>query len=240
MEAELSTGADDAGMTERDRTARLLRAASHDLRGPLANVRGYASLLAEPRMELPDKARKAVQVILRNADRALLLLREFMDSEQAERGRLELPVEAVSLREALDRALKASAPELDARGVRLSLDEQVQTAVLAEPSALEHILRVLIEHAAERSPSGNEIRLCVRPAGAQIQVIVLDFGPPLSAEQQRTLFDREAHLSQRPKLATGFRLSLASHEARLMEGSLEVASSADGTELSLRLPAAPT
>lgn len=226
---------------ERHKQARLLRAASHDIRGPLANVRSYASLLADPRMELPEKARRAVEVIIRNADKALLLLREFIDSEQATRGILDLPLQPVALQPVVERAVRQATRSLEERQLRLTVDERVQSAVEAEPTALEHIVRVLIDHAAERSEAGGELLLEVfADEGHRICVRMVDRGPRLSQEEQAALFDRDTHLSRRAKLTTGFRLSLAATEAALMGGGLEVSSRDGETSLMLRLRAAPT
>ena len=54
-----------------DSAVRFLSLASHELRGPLATVRTYAALLASPRFALEERVRAAVEVMLRNVDRAL-------------------------------------------------------------------------------------------------------------------------------------------------------------------------
>ncbi|MDQ3263640.1 MAG: HAMP domain-containing histidine kinase [Myxococcota bacterium] len=232
---------DTLDTAERERQWRVLRAASHDIRGPLANVRSYASLLSDPRMELSEKARRSVEVIIRNADRALLLLREFIDSEQVTRGRLELPLEAVDLRGIWAKAVKAVTPLMEERKLRLELDEQVAAAVQAEAGALEHILRVVLEHALSRSPEGGTVSVEIQPLPhAELSIAVTDRGPPLTGEEQEQLFDREAWLEKQRKLSLGFRLSLAQAEARTMGGTLEVSSTTGGTTLELRLPIAAT
>ncbi len=232
---------DTLDTAERERQWRVLRAASHDIRGPLANVRSYASLLSDPRMELNEKARRSVEVIIRNADRALLLLREFIDSEQVTRGRLELPLEAVDLRGIWAKAIKAITPLLEERGLRVELDEQVAAAVQAEAGALEHILRVVLEHALSRSPDSGTVSVEIQPLPhGELAIAVTDRGPPLTGEEQEQLFDREAWLEKQRKLSLGFRLSLAQAEARTMGGTLEVSSETGGTTLELRLPIAAT
>lgn len=241
MEASESNQELNEAGDERHRQARLLRAASHDIRGPLANVRSYASLLADPRMELSDKARRSIEVIIRNADKALLLLREFIDSEQAERGILDLPTQAVALRPVLDKALRPLTSLVEEKKLTLHVDDRVQASVEAEPSALEHILRVLVEHAIDRSAEGATVRVQTFDGeDGRLGVRVVDHGVPLSTDEQASLFDREAHLARRAKLTLGFRLSLAATEAGLMGGRLRVQSDADQTALELRLPATPT
>ena len=54
-----------------DSAVRFLSLASHELRGPLGTVRTYAALLASPRFALEERVRTAVEVMLRNVDRAL-------------------------------------------------------------------------------------------------------------------------------------------------------------------------
>ena len=54
-----------------DSASRFLSLATHELRGPLGTVRTYAALLASPRFALDERVRTAVEVMLRNVDRAL-------------------------------------------------------------------------------------------------------------------------------------------------------------------------
>ena len=221
---------------ERDRKARLFRVANHDLRGPVANVRSYISLLKSQAKELPPRAQRSAEVIERNADRALALLGEFFDFMQAREGCLELAIEPTEVRPLIEGAVKAASALSAEAGVCVEADIPELPPALVEGNALGHALAVLVERAIGRCPHGGKVRVAAHRGEGGLEISVLDSGPAPSEDEIQGLCDPDGWLDREGKLSLGFRVAVAAEEIRTMGGDL---SAQTGTsEVVLRLPLA--
>lgn len=150
------TGGDQPVEGQAEREVRLLRIAAHDMRGPLANVRSYADLVLAGRAPLEPRVERAMGVIRRNADRALAMLEETVETLRLDRGGLPVEPEATefapSWKRALQRAGERAEPAAAAHSH--SLPEEIP-AVYAEPDRLHRILYAPLEHLLSRAQEGS-------------------------------------------------------------------------------------
>jgi PAS domain S-box-containing protein len=156
----------------------------HELRNPLASLRGYAQLLQ--RRKTYNEG--AVEVIVQQVDRLNRLIGDLVDASRLERGRLELhraPTDLV----AVARAAAASAGQLS--------DEHTISveAPIALPSGdwdhhrIGQVLHNLIANAVKYSPPG-EVLVRIEDEGTGARVSVVDHGPGISASDLPRLFGR--------------------------------------------------
>lgn len=224
----------------RQRRARLLRTAAHDLRGPVANIRSFLSLLKVQDVQLPPRAARALEVIQRSADRALSLMQEFFISEQAHDGVLELPVDPTELaplvQKALERARAALPPERPVTFAAPGME--ALPPGLVEAMAFQHVLQVALEWCAARGSDGSEVTLQASRRADTLELAVECDGPRLSSDERASLFDREYWLAREGKLLLGFRLSVAAAEARAMGAALFDHERDGRVGLTLRFPLA--
>lgn len=210
---------------------RFLSVASHDLRGALANVRSYASLLAAPRFGLGEKALKALQVIARNSDRALALAEDIFDTLKADAGTLRVERSPEALRPLLESALERCRPAAEEKGASLSLE----TTALTEPSNVDpdrfaRACANLLAHAVWRTPEGGGAGLTLREDGGRLEVSAWDEGAPATEEELVLAFERDARVAQERTLGGGFRLGLASALAQALGGAVGARVDPDGRQ----------
>jgi signal transduction histidine kinase len=213
-----------------------LSIASHDIRAPLANTRSYASLLLSPKMELNERARHCIEVILRNADRALALLQEFLDASLDEVGALDLDLSREDIlpviRECVDRARAAA----EQKSVRINVQlPATLPPILVDRGRLIHALGAYLGQAVARSSAGQVIRLEVQRQPKGIYVAVSDSGTAEPGTEQ-TLFEREQRAIDEGKLGEGFRLGLAKAEIEAQGGQVGAQLSATGATFFFTLP----
>ncbi len=217
---------------------RFLSISSHDIRGPVANVRSYASLLSTGRFTLDEKAQRAVETIARNADRALGLLRSFFDSARAELQPppVELePQSVVPLLEAEIERLRGPAQERNVR-FHVQFPPNVPEARV-DGERFSHIVYALLLHGLSRTPNGGRLELEVRVPDGHLEVAVRDPGPTLSAEALAALFDRDERVVGEGKLGGAFELCLAREEILAHQGTLgHFSPPGGGLELFASLP----
>ncbi|XZE54335.1 protoglobin domain-containing protein [Planctomycetaceae bacterium SH139] len=122
--------------------------------------------------------------------------------------------------------------------VRLALQaDPTDTAITADPFALEQILRNLLENAIEASHSGAELHVTIAPAwlGSQpaSRLVVRDFGKGIPEKYRDRLF--EPFFTTRSS-GTGLGLPIARRLAEGHGGSLDLNAAEPGTIAILTLP----
>jgi two-component system OmpR family sensor kinase len=198
---------------------RFLSVASHDLRGALANVRSYASLLKSPRFGLDEKASRAVDTIARNADRALALSEDVFDALKAEVGSLRAEASPNAPAPLIESALGKVAPAAAEKQVTLEHAPLELPPAMLDPDRFSRAVSALLLHGIGRSEPGAKVGLVVS-CDRVLRVEVWDLAPPLTPQGLAFAFDRDARVAQERKLATGFSLALAGALVRAQAGEL--------------------
>jgi len=162
---------------------RLLAVLSHELRAPLNTLIGVGALLARTR---PDAAQREMVATVQLAARTLLgLINDLLDPARLEDGEAPQRSESFALREVLGGAVAILRPQVEARGLELSLvvDPRLPHVCRGLPLQLRQLLMNLLANAiaaaprsnlavnatlVEREPGQVRLRLVVRaePAGA--------------------------------------------------------------------------
>ncbi len=240
---EAKTAADQANRAKSD----FLAVVSHEIRTPLNAVMGFASLLAETRLD--DTQRGYLATITTEGSRLGSLINDILDLTKIEEGRLVLerlpfaPVESAS--EVL-RLLSVRAAE---KNIDLRFEAQVNGPLLVagDPLRFRQILVNLVDNAIKFTPRGS-VTLFLHwtpPAGAaapqgQLQVRVVDTGIGIASEKLQDLFQKFMQVdtsTTRRYGGTGLGLAICRRLVRLMGGEIEVRSTlGEGSEFAFTLP----
>jgi signal transduction histidine kinase len=168
-------------------------AIAHELNQPLSALTSYADAalrMLQAGNPAPEKLQRAVEGGAAQAQRAGQVVRELLHFFQ----RRDTPIEAIDLRQAIDRALAV----VESSGVG-GLDPAVDLApalrpVRASRLQIEKVLVNLVSNGADAmraaGVSPQSITITVRPAAEDnmAQVTVRDCGPGLSEEAARRVF----------------------------------------------------
>lgn len=224
---------------ERTKTE-FLNVASHELRGPLALVRGYLSMLEDGTLA-PEQLVSALPVISAKLQQMELLVQRMLETARLEASRFELKTELVDVCLLLER-LAASYRALLMPGHTITLscpDEPV--VVRGDERRLETVLSNLLDNAIKYSPDGGAVKCRVTSAAGQVLISVEDSGLGIADEAIGRLFSRfgrivtpaNAHID-----GTGLGLYLAREIARHHGGEVLVTSrEGRGSTFTLALPA---
>lgn len=166
----------------------LLRMVSHDLRAPLAAVRGQAELL---RRRAPEGfAADRADAILRSAKRMDAMIGDLVDGARARAGRLPLARRPLDLAPWLAEVLARLAGGLEVERVVLDAPAAPPLRALADPDRLERVIVNLVSNALKYSPPGSPVRLEARARGARVALAVIDAGPGIPDDELGHLFER--------------------------------------------------
>ena len=220
-----------------DSAARFLSLASHELRGPLGTVRTYAALLASPRFALDERVHTAVEVMLRNVDRALASWDFLAEAWRLDVGGLRLDLRDEELLPLLRASADAVASTARERSVRLEVS--LPTTLPAGRLDLDRIQLVLAgawSHVLARSRSGASAGLTARAAPEGCELTFWDSGPPLTPEGEAHVFDRREQALRGHELGSAFRMAMAGALVQAHGGVARVGSLSGRTLFQLVLP----
>jgi signal transduction histidine kinase len=156
-------------LREADRLkAELLGTVSHELRSPLASIKGYAETLLRHERRLPREERHEFLLAIREgADRLEELIGQLLEMSQLETGTVTLEREPVDMvRLARDTVAGVAqrtaehAPDHFTFGVREAPGLGAAT-VIGDARRLREVLEQLLENAAKYSPDGGSISVTV-------------------------------------------------------------------------------
>jgi signal transduction histidine kinase len=207
----------------------------HDLRNPVASIQsGTRMLLRSP---LDEKAKSIVKLIRGSAVRMSGLIDNVLDLARARLGGgVVLDVaEAEPLKPTLIQVVDELVSIQPDRIVETHFDfeDPVKCDRVRIGQLLSNLLGNALMHGAEDSP----VRIRASIDGDDFELSVSNSGEPIPLEAQEQLFlpffRREARPGQQ---GLGLGLYIASEIARVHGGTLEVASTADETRFTFRMP----
>jgi signal transduction histidine kinase len=166
-----------------------LSTASHELRTPVAAIKGFATLLDESWDGGPDADHKLYAGrILANANALDVLLQDLLDFSRLERGRrLVSPtlIDITAITEQVMARLSVVFSQHD-----LAKDLRPTPPVLADREGLERILTNLASNAVRYSPPGTTVTVRTAPSAGGAELIVDDEGPGVPPADREKVFAR--------------------------------------------------
>ncbi|MBI2235518.1 MAG: HAMP domain-containing protein [Magnetospirillum sp.] len=212
---------------------------SHELRTPLNGILGFADLLRED--VTGEEDREHAQIIFDNGRHLLEVVNTLLDVAKIEAGRLELARVPIDLAAMI--AGTAGTHEQVARAK--GLDFTVETAgdlpgrIVGDPTRVRQVLHNLLNNAIKFTDHGY-VHVTVTAADGCLCFAVADSGPGIPDGAREAIFEKFHQLenfSTRSHSGTGLGLALALHLARLMGGTISVASQpGEGSTFRFELP----
>ncbi|MEU6102263.1 sensor histidine kinase [Streptomyces flaveolus] len=213
---------------------------AHELRTPLANLRGYLEALrdgvVEPTPELLASLHEEALLQQRIVD-------DLQDLALAEAGALTYHPCEVDLRELLDTSRTAHLAQAETAEVALELAAPQPVRVTADPDRLRQAVGNLLGNALRATGPGGTVTLALGVRGGRATMEVRDTGTGIPAEDLPHLFDRFWRADPSRGRATGgsgLGLSIARQIVTDHGGTVEVRSEVGaGTVFTVLLPTAP-
>jgi signal transduction histidine kinase len=223
----------------------LFTALSHDLRTPLAVIRGQAKLQAGASLRRDAKAlAESGRTVSSAADQLLRLVDDILALAQAEAGGLDLDLADLRLEDVMAdvqptiRGLGAGAKV----NVGVELDKDLPL-VRADRGRLREVVLNLADNAIKYTPSGGGVTLSAARANGHVAITVADNGVGIPAEAGQRVFEPFYRVRgtdpQRGQPSTGIGLALAKRFVEAQGGEISfVSTPGEGSAFTFTVPVA--
>ncbi|MGH6988535.1 MAG: ATP-binding protein [Stellaceae bacterium] len=212
-------------------------AVAHDLRTPLAELRGRLEELLRERPP-PDRTQEEVQAAVGDLDRLIGVFNALLRLSDIDGGTRLAGFRDVRLDTIAGEVVELYGPVAEAKGVALDFLPPPDMPVHGDPDLIAQAIGNLVDNAVKFSPAGGQVSLALaRPDERRVRVTVRDQGPGIpDAEKGRAAdrFYRGAAAQGIP--GAGLGLSLVAAVARLHGGSLGLEDGNPGLVATLTLP----
>ena len=170
--------------------------AAHELRSPLAVVRGFAQMLIMQTKrgkgpELAEWQMEAIQDIDQATNRLVELTEDLLDVTRLQAGRLELHSEPTDLVALVQRTVARFRVTTEQHRISVNATPE-HIVIMADPRRIEQVLSNLMNNAIKYSPGGGDIAISVREDQTDKAALlsVHDNGIGIPVQQQNRIFSR--------------------------------------------------
>ena len=162
----------------------LLASISHDLRTPLAVIRGASTALHDSDLKLDAKARaRLTGLIDAKAEEMSDLISNVLDLMRFEAGEVQLRRDWQSVEELVGSALSRLDSRFGERPMDVIVPEDLPAIYVDAPLVTQLIVN-LLDNAIKHTPPGTRISVTAGLEGDAVRVVVDDTGPGLPRETQ--------------------------------------------------------
>ena len=243
LATELRARADALAETDR-RKDEFLAMLAHELRNPLGAIANAAHVMDQIGTSQPP-IQRAVGVIQRQIQHLVRLVDDLLDVSRITRGKIELRLEPVDLRDAVRSAVEMTRPIVEAKehALRVELPPE-PLSVHADVTRLEQVLGNLVRNAAKYTEPGGRIEVTAWSENGAAAVRVRDNGIGIPPELLPRIFDLFIQGEQsldRSGGGLGIGLTLVHRLVEMHGGQVAAQSGGEGqgSEFTVRLPLSP-
>ena len=213
----------------------LLAAVGHELRTPLAAIKGHASTLLQEDVTWPlADQRHFLQTISSEADRLAQLVSNLLDLSRQEAGLLLLNREPIRVQDLVAKTIeRLSSPHVSIR-LRIPYD---LPPVNVDGARIEVVLHNLVANALIYGE--GEVLITAEKRGDAIVISVSDNGPGMTPDELPHVFERfyrTRHGRQQHSVGTGLGLAISKAFIEAHASAIWAESSAQGTTIAFSLP----
>jgi len=212
--------------------------AAHELRTPLAIIRGASELGLAAGIG-PDQEASLEQTLAQNAH-LTRLVEDLSTLARADSGAVDLACAPVDLARLVAETVAGVGVLAEERGVRLAVEAAGVTPVIGDAVRLRQALLILLDNALKYTPDDGAITVSVTRQGGQVRLGVQDSGPGIAPEDLPRLFERFYRADKaRGSAGSGLGLSIGRWIAEAHGGRITAANAPErGALFTITLPLA--
>jgi signal transduction histidine kinase len=214
---------------------------THELKSPLASIKLCLDTLM--RSELSDSQRENLrQMMLTDVERLSVFVDDILEASRIAHGRRTQSWTAVDVPQLVRHSIDGIQKRYNLEPAAFQVDMPHSLTIATDPTALETVLKNLLDNAVKYSPSPPRIEVAVRPDDqGQVELRVTDHGIGIEKAQLKRIFRRFYRIPSDEVYArsgTGLGLYVVAALVRNLGGHIEAHSQGQhlGTSMHVHLP----
>ncbi|KIT14429.1 ATP-binding protein [Jannaschia aquimarina] len=210
---------------------------SHELRTPMTSIRAFSEILQSEGLTEEQRMRYA-GIVLDESRRLTRLLDDLLDLGVLESGQIELSLGRVLLRDVLDRAVTAAAPDRRLAIIRDRTAEEI--ALVTDADRLAQVFINLIANAAKYCDADQPtLEIRTETEGDTLVVDVVDNGSGIAPRDQAVIFEKFARLGDHTAAGgAGLGLAICREIVARLGGEIDYVADMGGAAFRVSLPGA--
>ncbi|MEI7482081.1 MAG: HAMP domain-containing sensor histidine kinase [Elusimicrobiota bacterium] len=161
----------------------------HDVRTPLAAIRGYSELFAKS-VETEKQKRMSANMVSA-VDRLNLLVSDLTDVAMIEAGKLKIERKPFAFGSLVSDLMPSIEINAGNKGVVLKYDRINPKAVInGDTFRISQVLQNLLNNAIKFTPKGGVVEVSTRPEGRRLVVSVKDSGIGIHPSETKRIFEK--------------------------------------------------
>jgi two-component system OmpR family sensor kinase len=230
-----------------DRQRRFMADASHELRTPVAILRGEAEVALSRTERTPEEYRESLTVLRAESQRLTHIVEDLFTLARADAGQYPLSPHDFYLDELVADCTRTTRTLALAKRITLNCEAAQELPIHADEALLRRMILNLLDNAIKYTPQDGSVSVACRADGGEYALSITDTGPGIPGVLQPRIFERFFRADKARSRAesdgggAGLGLSIARWIAEAHHGRLELAcSGASGSTFTAYLPAKST
>jgi two-component system phosphate regulon sensor histidine kinase PhoR len=219
----------------------LMSMVTHEIRTPLATVRGFAQILLKGGLG-NDKSKEFLEIINRQSNRLVNLVNDFLDITRIESGRQVITKGPVDMDKLIQNAVADLKPLADEKSISLKYQHPggALPEIFGDRNLIEQVLINLLSNAIKYSPKGAWAQVAISQQNGHVAVAVQDNGLGIPKESVPRLFEKFYRVrcdDRKDIIGTGLGLSLVKQIIDVHQGTIRVESEhGKGSKFTFTIP----
>ena len=219
------------------RRKRLVRDLSHELKTPIAVIKGYAEGLQYGVAQDAEQTARYCAVISAECDRMDAQIQQLLELSRLENEQMKPELRALFVSGLFDALSERFALEAEQKNICLHFETPETLSILADETMISRAVENFLTNALRHTPDSGEIRVRAVAKAGKMRICVYNSGSHLSQEQLERIWD-VFYTGENGDRANGHGIGLAIVKsiAQLHGGSVSAENRLDGVEFCLQLP----
>lgn len=164
---------------------------THELLTPLTSIKGFVELLGEETIgTINPEQKKSLDIILRNSDRLIRLIRELLDSTHLENNKFAMQLKNVSLESIILKSIQDIYPQANEKQITIIREIQPLTQIWGDDERLMQVIRNLLINAIKFTPRNGKITIKSSSEDEHVKISISDTGIGIPQDKLKTIFER--------------------------------------------------
>ena len=227
-----------------ERQRRFMADASHELRTPVAILRGESEVALSQQARPLEEYRESLGVLHHEAERLTRIVEDLFTLTRADAGQYPLQPCDFYLDELVGECVHSARTLALAKKISLNFEEASESPIRADESLLRRMILNLLDNAIKYTPDAGCVTVICRRAAEEYVLSIADTGGGIPADLQPRIFERFFRADKARSRAendgggAGLGLSISRWIAEAHQGRLELTrSDSGGSTFTAFLPA---